>query len=431
MTNNPLKLREPMMVSDQFFKTLLEISRTMAETRLLDPLLKYAVAEALKLLNAERGYIVLLRSDGELDFKVKLDRLGNAPEEEISMTILNQVLESHQAMIFNDAMVDPSLAGSESVQSLGLRSVICAPLISHGTTIGAIYIENRSIAAVFMQKELQPLTFFANQAAVSIENAILNDRLEERVRERTKELEDAVHQLERGWLDAVEANRIRTTILANVAHDIRSPIGLSISALQTIREGTFGTLNPKQEAWIDRVLESLQHAVSLTSDIFDLSKAEMDALKIHTKPVDLKDFLTNIYQLGEGLEWSDEVRFGLDIPKDLPFVEFDRTRIQQVIFNLLSNALKFTKKGQVILYAKVGIESVIIGVYDTGSGVPPHQREKIFERFQQGDQDTETRFRGTGLGLAICKELVRLHNGNIWVESEMGKYSDFKVELPL
>jgi signal transduction histidine kinase len=374
---------------------------------------------------------MLVNSAGEREFKVQLDRNGEISDEAVSVTILDHVWETHDPVIIYDALTDPLLSNSASVHALGLRSIMCAPLISRGEIIGAIYLENRSVASVFQQRELEPLTFFANQAAVSIENALINQELEERVKQRTADLEYAVQQLERGWLDAVEANRIRTMILANVAHDIRSPIGLSISALQTIREGSFGAMNAKQNLWMDRVIDSLNHAITLTSDIFDLSKAELSQLQLKKEMVDMRRFMVHLTQLGDGIEWAENVTFEYQLPKEMPMMEIDPTRMQQVIFNLLSNAHKFTKQGSVVLYAEVHPHKVIIGVRDTGAGIPEAQRDKVFERFHQAEQSDDTRFRGTGLGLAICKELVNLHGGDIWVESEVGKYSDFKIMLPL
>ncbi len=423
--------RNAMSMTDDFFKRLLKISREMAGTRNVEPLMHYAIESALELLNAERGYLMLVDEKGERQFKVQLDHSGAISDEAVSVTILDHVWETHDPVIIYDALTDPLLSNSDSVHTLRLRSIMCAPLISRGEIIGAIYLENRSVASVFQQRELEPLTFFANQAAVSIENALINDQLEQRVKQRTADLEFAVQQLERGWLDAVEANRIRTMILANVAHDIRSPIGLSISALQTIREGSFGTTNSKQNIWLDRVIDSLNHAITLTSDIFDLSKAELSQLQLNKEPVDMRRFMVHLTQLGDGIEWAENVTFEYNLPKDMPTMNVDPTRLQQVIFNLLSNAQKFTTQGSVTLYAEVHPYKLLIGVRDTGAGIPDAQRDKIFERFHQADQSDETRFRGTGLGLAICKELVNLHGGDIWVESEVGQYSDFKMMLPL
>ena len=417
-----------------FLRQLLDITRQMAENRALDPLLQYTMQKALTLLNAEKGYLVLADADQKINFKVKIDRDGNEledPEGQISYSILNKVVSKGKPLVINDALIDPSFKNSDSVRDLQLRAVMCAPLIARGGTIGALYIENRQSANVFEDEDIEPLLAFANQAAIAIENAILNDELEARVAARTAELEQAMHQVERSWMEAVEANRVRTMVLGNVAHDMRSPIALGVSALSAMRDGAFGELTPKQMQWVDRTLDSMQHAIALTGDIFDLMKAEMGELVIHEDATNMRDFLDNIYNVAELMPWAKGVRFTRVIPDEMPILSIDSTRIKQVIFNLLSNAQKFTEQGEVTLYAQVEDANLIIGVRDTGPGISSELVEKIFDRFQQGTQSRETRKQGTGLGLAICRELVNRHGGQIHVKSELGQGSDFQFSLPL
>lgn len=421
-------------MDEKFFRQLLDVSVRMSETRVLDPLLHYAMNIALELLGAERGYLVLITDDGELDFRVKLDQHGNElqhPEEQISYSILSKVVDKAEPLVITDAILDPSLQNADSVHALQLRSVMCAPLITRGRPIGAIYVENRSDAAIFEDDDIQPLMFFANQAAVAIENAILNDELEARVAARTVELERALQHLEQSWMEAVEANRIRTMILGNVAHDMRSPIALSVSALSAMLDGSFGELNDKQKEWVDRAVTSLNHAINLTGDIFDLTKAEMGELVIHREPTPIRKYLQELFSIGQGMPWPQEVAFTLDLPDDLPVLNIDPTRIKQVVMNLLSNAHKFTSNGQVLLYARKRKDTILIGVMDTGEGIPSEQLDKIFDRFQQADQKLKTRRLGTGLGLAISRELVERHGGQIWVDSVVGKGSDFQFTLPV
>lgn len=424
-------------MDEVFLRKLLEISRHMAENRALDPLLNYAMQIALELLRAERGYLVLLDENRGLDFRVKMDQHGTElehPEEQISYSILNKVVSQVEPLVITDALIDPLLQNSDSVKTLKLRSVMCAPLTASGQVLGAIYVENRSDAAIFEDDDLEPLMYFAGQVGVAIENAILNDQLEARVAARTAELERAMQQVEHSWMEAVEANHLRTMILGNVAHDMRSPIALSISALSALLDGTFGEVNDKQRQWLQRALNSLQHAVNLTTDIFDLTKAEMGELVIYKEPTALSTFLQELHTIGQGIPWPQTVKFQLDLADDLPAeVALDQTRIKQVILNLLSNAHKFTNKGHVTLWARhVPTENaVMIGVSDTGSGIPSEHLVRVFERFQQADQQVATRKAGTGLGLAISRELVERHGGRIWAESELGRGSNFKFVLPI
>ncbi|HLF91653.1 MAG TPA: diguanylate cyclase [Anaerolineales bacterium] len=178
---------------------LLEISRSMAENRALDPLLKFAVRVSLELFHAEYGYLILVDEDGALNFHVRQDKYGvelPEPNGQISHTILEKVIQKQESLIIADAILDPEFQTSKSVQALQLRSVMCVPMISRGTLLGAIYIENRSEKQLFTHDDLLPLQYFAAQAAIAIENAILNEDLEQRVRQRTAQHEQTNIQLE-------------------------------------------------------------------------------------------------------------------------------------------------------------------------------------------------------------------------------------------
>ncbi len=424
-------------MDSEFYRQLLDISRRMAETREVQPLLEYAMKQALDLLNAEQGYLVLVDEENRLDFRVRIARDGRQladPESQISHSILTRVVRQREPVFLNDAILDPTFKVSDSVKQLQLRSVMAVPLRTVGDILGAIYVENRQRAHIFDERKLELLKFFASQAAVAIENALLNENLERKVQTRTAELRAAMNQAEQAWQHAVEANRLRTMVLSNVAHDLRSPVALAVTVLRTLREGTYGSFNDDQLRWINRALQSLDHAVNLTRDVFDLAKAEeAGRLEVYLKKTDLNDFLSEVISFGEGMSWLDDVRFHDDIVPDLPEIAIDETRIKQVLLNFLANAQKFTLHGRVTLYTIIlpDHRGVKMGVRDTGSGIPLALQDKLFQRFQQLSLDTDKRRKGSGLGLAICKELVERHGGEIGVISTEEEGSDFFFTLPL
>ncbi len=205
---------------------ILCVSRHMAETRALIPLLNYVMDEAIELVGADRGYVVLVRPDSTLDVRVKRGMGGvelEAAEDQVSTSILRRVVETSQPLVLRDAMKDPRFGESESVVILGLRSIMCVPLVSRGETIGAIYVENRSIRNRFSEDDLPLLILFANQAAVDIENARLfealqktRDELEIRVKERTAELTKAKAATETAYAELQSRNQELQEALATV-----------------------------------------------------------------------------------------------------------------------------------------------------------------------------------------------------------------------
>ena len=414
---------------------ILAVSRRMAEMRSLAPLLDYVVDEALHIVGAERGYLVLSCPDGSFDIRVARNANGGdvpKAEAEISTSVLKQVMHTGQPLVLRDAMLDPPFNRARSVIAFQLRSVMCVPLISRGETIGALYVENRAVRGRFQESDLQPLTLFANQAAVAIENAALNEELEARVAARTQELERAMAEIEQSWTEAVEANRLRTTLLSYIAHDMRTPLNIVTLSLSMLSSNLSDSLDSDLREWLTKSIDAVDHVVRLTDDLLDLAKIEVGGLTLYRETIALSDFLQHAHQIGQGLPWPETVTFQLDLAPDLPKVSIDPVRIQQVLLNLLANALKQTAHGSVTLHAHVNAaDEVIIGVSDTGEGIAPADLGQLFQRFKQVDGNIVRRRRGTGLGLVISRELVEMHGGRIWVESAEGKGSDFLFALPL
>lgn len=418
-------------------ENVLNISRHMAQIRNLSPLLDYVVDEAMKLVGAERGFVVLVEPDGSLDFRVKRSLDGtDIPDAEfqISKSVLNQCIKTGEPQLLYDAMNSPEFGGARSVMDLQLRSIMCVPLTSRGKNIGAIYVENRTVKARFDKKDLPPLIIFANQASVSIENAALNDDLEKRVEDRTEALQEAMFQIEESFAKELEANRLRKEWLNNVTHDLRTPLSIASGWLMLLQSNPKDPLTPQQREWVSNTVDAVHNTTELINDLFDLSKLEVGGLAVYPEETNLTDFLRGVYEVAQAMSWSEGVSFKLDLGDDLPTMWFDPLRIRQVINNLLSNANKFTSRGSVTLHARYLEEddAVLIGVADTGEGIPADKLETLFNRFEQvEDQNLERRRRGTGLGLNICRSLVELHDGRIWIESTLGKGSNFQFTLPL
>jgi GAF domain-containing protein len=182
------------MPDDLHLQKLLDITREMAEMRTLNPLLAHLVEVACDLFRAELGYVILVQADGTLDFRAGARRDGQSvedPSTHISRSILDQVIREREPVVVADAIADQAFLTSDSVHGLRLRSVMVAPLVAHGVVLGAIYLENRSLKSLFGEDELRFLQVLANQAAVAIENARLNEELEQRVEARATELKQA------------------------------------------------------------------------------------------------------------------------------------------------------------------------------------------------------------------------------------------------
>jgi len=284
---------------------------------------------------------------------------------------------------------------------------------------------------VFVEEDIQPLEFLASQVTIAIENALLNDALEQRVIERTADLQLAMQQVEKSLDDAVEMDRVRTAFFAMVAHDIRAPLSTIVFALNLLKEDLQDSIQGDQLDWLDTSIQMTDHVDQLTRDFLDLLSAQIGKLVVNPELVDLEEFLLHQYQINRSIPWPAVVEFKLELTQNLPTVFCDPIRIQQVVTNLIANAIKYTQQGTVTLYARIDDDDenyVLIGVRDTGIGIAEGDLERVFNRFEQ-ISETGRRQNGLGLGLAICKELIDHHNGRIWVESVLGQGSDFKFTL--
>jgi signal transduction histidine kinase len=237
-------------------------------------------------------------------------------------------------------------------------------------------------------------------------------------------------ELRRLYTELEGVSQHKSEFLANMSHELRTPLNAILGFTQVLRERMFGDINDKQEEYLDDILVSGNHLLSLINDVLDLSKVEAGQVKLDRAPFSLREALDQGVVVVRERASNDGVRIVVSADQDADVVEGDARRIQQVIFNLLSNAVKFTPAGGAVDVTTARVNGEVrISVADTGPGVAPEDHERLFDEFQQAEAGIEQR-EGTGLGLALSKRLVELHGGRIWVESELGHGSTFVFTLP-
>jgi signal transduction histidine kinase len=269
--------------------------------------------------------------------------------------------------------------------------------------------------------ELEELAETFNQMATRLRDSYNN--LEQQVAERTRELGEAMTQLE-------SASRHKSEFLANMSHELRTPLNAIIGFSEVLLERMFGDINAKQNEYLQDILSSGRHLLSLINDILDISKVEAGRMELQPGPVDLRFILQNAVSLVRERATRQGISVALEVDAAVGTIEADERRVKQILFNLLSNALKFTPAGgRVTLSAARVDDAVQISVRDTGIGIRSEDQDRIFEEFQQAGPGKAVE--GTGLGLALAKRFVEMHGGRIWVESVVGAGSDFRFTLPL
>jgi signal transduction histidine kinase len=238
-------------------------------------------------------------------------------------------------------------------------------------------------------------------------------------------------ELRRLYTELEAASRHKSDFLANMSHELRTPLNAIIGFSQVLRDEMFGEVNEKQAEYLDDIVSSGNHLLALINDILDLSKVEAGQVELQIAPFSLRDALERGVVMVREWATRDGVSVAFVADPDADVVEGDERRIRQVIFNLISNAVKFTPAGGAIEVDSSRVNGEVrVAVSDMGPGIAPQDRERIFDEFQQAEAGLDQR-EGTGLGLAVSRRLVELHGGRIWVESEPGNGSTFVFTLPV
>ena len=271
------------------------------------------------------------------------------------------------------------------------------------------------------------------QLAVNI-NTML-ERLresQEELRKANRLLDEKLGQIAETNVALYESNRLKTEFLANVSHELRTPLTSIIGFAELLREGSSSEQDPRHLRFAENILISGRILLEIINDLLDLAKIEANRVELRIESVSLPEVCGGLVDFMRPLADKRQIGVMLEAPDGLPAVFTDRGRLRQVLFNLMSNAIKFTpEKGRVWLrIERVDETHVRMAVQDTGPGIPREKHEAIFEKFRQIDQSVTREHHGTGLGLAIAKELTTLLGGTIEVESEPGRGATFTVTLP-
>lgn len=345
----------------------------------------------------------------------------------------------------------------EEANKKGYSSILGVPLVCGKDENSGTLLFYSDEVGYFADEKVELCEIFAKQASIAVENAKLIEGLEEKIKERTEELQLHQDEAQEARFHAEAANRAKSDFLANMSHELRTPLNSITGFSELLQDEMFGTLSEKQKEYVSFILTSARHLLSLINDVLDLSKVESGKMKLELSNFLLKDVLNVSMGMLREKAMKHGINLTLEVEPDADIeIEADEREFKQIIFNLLSNAVKFTPdggsvwvrarrvqglqsvvseqneiSGELSLLSRKPMDYIEISVEDTGIGIKAEDMDKLFKTFTQLESTYTKTSEGTGLGLALTKKMVELHGGDIWAESEFGKGSRFIFALPI
>ena len=402
-------------------RALGEVTQAVTSTLDLQTVLTTIVAKAAQLSSTEAGAIYVF-DEAQREFRL---RATYGMSEELIAAIRDHhaalsnavggLAEQRAPVQTGDLQNEPPSLVNDIIMKAGYRARLLVPLVHSEETVGALVVRRKE-PGEFPKQTVALLQTFAAQSALAIQNARLFSDL--------ASARDAANA----------ASQTKSSFLANISHELRTPLNAIIGLTEMLvsnaaRFGTDKALEP-----LRRVNRAGTHLLGLINQVLDLSKIEAGKLELNLESVSIAPLIEEVVGTARPLAEQNKNRLSVECPRDLPPIEADAMRLRQILLNLLSNACKFTKDGEISLRATTmqhdERQFIEFSVTDTGIGMTPDQMTRLFEEFAQADATTARHYGGTGLGLAITRRLCQMMGGDVTVASEPGKGSTFTVRLP-
>ena len=450
------------------FQSLIKATQAISAQVNQDELVQYLLQVVMENAGADKGALVLL-NDSEPIVAAMIDLADTSNESfsacrlsrstSLPISLIEHVILSKKELCIDDLAeyyISSEFSGANTKGSL-----LLLPLIKQNDLIGVLYISNSQMTGMFTEGGLEVLRVIASQAAISIANSILyeqaiklnqelatsqkelaklNQALEGKIKERTQHLRHEIEmrkEAERDLIfakdDADNANRAKSQFLANMSHEIRTPLNAIVGFAQILANQSKSLdLTYSFRRYLSNIYQSAESLSEIIQDILDLSKIEAGKMAISLEDMDLRQLFMSVYRIQNSLAKAKEVKVVYDLAPGTPrYINSDRSKIKQILMNIIGNAIKFTPPTKCVrlnLHVEEGF--LVFKVSDQGIGIPSSDLERIFEPFTQADAGTDRKYGGTGLGLAITKSLIEILKGSISVESEEGKGTCFTIHIP-
>jgi signal transduction histidine kinase/DNA-binding NarL/FixJ family response regulator len=415
------KAEESLKARNRELMVLRKISEAILASLDLNSVLEHILEQGIFIGSFDLGNIRLLESNGDT-LQVVVARGYRNPENVTSHRSISRTSGTAQSshfkeQVFEQPCVQESVQSCEGLRTFkkeGVQSFVQVPVRADGEVLGIIQLATRTPRR-FKNEEVSLWETIGNHVGVAVQRA----QLYEETKRQARELE--------------KASKLQADFSAMIAHDLRSPLMNITGVTEVMLDGMFGPVTEEQKKWLLRVQANSHNLIDLVSDFLDLSKLESGYVNVSKQVISVTDLVRKSIESFQVVASNKKVRVAEAIDALLPSIFADPQRLEQVLNNLISNAIKFTGDGGEVKVGAALAETrgIRVWVQDSGEGIPTDEISELFQKYRQGGNANNSNHKGTGLGLVICKMIVEAHGGTIWVESEEGRGSIFSFSLPL
>jgi signal transduction histidine kinase/pSer/pThr/pTyr-binding forkhead associated (FHA) protein len=387
------------------------VSAALGAINNLDALMQRIIGCLFELFPAAECALLMLHAEDNDELvpfiaKQRQETPGHQDKVVISRTIVNMVVQQRRSILSVDTQNDSRIKEHMSAHNFPIRSVMCAPLLVGDEILGVVQVDASSGPHAFAAEDLQLLTGISNQSAVAIKN-----------------------------LRLVEASQAKSYFLANMSHELRTPLNAIIGYSEMMLEDEEEKQGQCERlADLQKIYIAGKHLLALINNILDVSKIEAGKMTLELETFEVTPMIHEVAWTIKPLVNKNANVMKIQVADEVSTIHADMLKVRQILLNLVGNACKFTEKGTITLevarYCVNGSERLTFRVIDTGIGMTPEQRTKLFRPFTQASAATARQYGGTGLGLTICQRFCQMMGGNLTVESAVGEGSTFTFWLP-
>jgi signal transduction histidine kinase len=439
------------LASKYFNYTFYNYQRVLADlgkslTRVLDieklsSLINDTLADTMKLNRA----VILIRSEKEGRYIIQKN-IGFKEENGISLVkdnFLTEYLEKKQkplvyeelSLILRDSQSEEEKNKIKELQKNmhRIEAALCLPLLIEDKISGMIVLGNKISGDPYFEQDIDLLSGLSSQASIAFQNAKLYSEVQDLSQNLEKKVDEQVKELKQAYEKLQKLDKVKTEFMSIISHQLRTPLSIVKGHLSMINEGVYDDDEKRKKEILNNVYEANERLIALVNDVLNISRIQSGRVEINKEKVNLVELTRRTTE--RMMPSADEKGIKLIFhknKKELPEIKIDVAKIENVIINLVDNAIKYTNEGQVEVFVKEEEKHLLIEIKDTGEGMAKDELEKLFDTFSRGDAGKKNWIQGAGLGLYIARQFVEMHNGKVWAESEgEGKGSQFCIKLPL